>query len=71
MLFSGEEVLKKVNVFFGGEKVCCMFFKMMLSGLNVFLLDDFMNYFDLELIIVLNNGFISYKGLMIFIFYDY
>lgn len=29
MFFLGEEFLKKVSVFFGGEKVCCMLVKMM------------------------------------------
>ncbi len=35
MLFSGDEVLKKVRVLSGGEKVRCMLSKMMLSGSNV------------------------------------
>lgn len=71
MLFSGDEVFKKVCVLFGGEKVCCMLFKMMFLGFNVFLLDEFINYLDLEFIIVLNNGLEVFKGVMIFVFYDY
>lgn len=71
MLFLGEEVKKNVFVLFGGEKVCCMLFKMMLSGVNVIIFDDLMNYLDFELIIVLNNGLIVFKGIILFIFYDY
>lgn len=71
MLFFGEEVLKLVNVLFGGEKVCCMFLKMMFLKVNVFVLDDLMNYLDLELIIVLNDGLMVFIGLILFVFYDY
>src|SRR6202012_4389900 len=37
MLFSGEEVLKKSSVLSGGEKMRCMFSKMMLQQANVLL----------------------------------
>lgn len=71
MLFFGEEVYKKVNVLFGGEKVCCMLLKVMFFGVNILILDELINYLDLEFIIVFNNGLISFKGVMLFIFYDY
>lgn len=35
MLFSGEDVMKPVNVLSGGEKVRCMLSKLMLSKANV------------------------------------
>ena len=66
MLFSGEEVLKKVNVLSGGEKVRCMLSKMMLSGANVLLLDSPTEHLDVETITSLNNALINYNGAIIF-----
>ena len=39
MLFSGEELLKKVNVLSGGEKMRCMISRMMLTDANCIILD--------------------------------
>src|SRR5690554_752 len=71
MLFSGEEVFKKVNVLSGGEKVRCMLSRMMLSHANVLLLDDPTNHLDLESIQALNNGLIQFKGSVIFSSHDH
>ncbi|MFC4619166.1 ABC-F family ATP-binding cassette domain-containing protein [Camelliibacillus cellulosilyticus] len=71
MLFSGEEVLKKVSVLSGGEKVRCMLSRMMLSGANVLLLDEPTNHLDLESIQALNNGLINFKGSVIFTSHDH
>ena len=70
MLFSGEEVNKKVNVLSGGEKVRCMLSKMMLSNANVVLMDDPTNHLDLESISSLNEGLISFKGAVLFTSHD-
>ncbi len=56
MLFSGDDVYKKVKVLSGGEKVRCMLSRMMLSKANVLLLDQPTNHLDLESIAALNNG---------------
>ncbi|WP_010273519.1 ABC-F family ATP-binding cassette domain-containing protein [Paenibacillus senegalensis] len=71
MLFSGEEALKKSSVLSGGEKVRCMFSKMMLSGANVLLLDEPTNHLDLESITALNNGLIDFDGTMLFVSHDH
>ncbi|MGC6769093.1 ABC-F family ATP-binding cassette domain-containing protein [Enterococcus sp. LJL128] len=71
MLFSGEEVLKPVNVLSGGEKVRCMLSKMMLSKSNVLVLDDPTNHLDLESITALNDGLISFKGAILFASHDH
>jgi len=71
MLFSGEEGLKKANVISGGEKVRCMLAKMMLSGANLLILDQPTNHLDMESITALNNGLISYKGVLLFTSYDH
>jgi ATPase subunit of ABC transporter with duplicated ATPase domains len=71
MLFSGEEALKKASVISGGERVRCMFSKMMLSGANVLLFDEPTNHLDLESITALNNGLINYKGTILFVSHDH
>lgn len=71
MLFSGDEVLKKVNVLSGGEKVRCMLSKNMLSKANVLVLDDPTNHLDLESITALNDGLIAFSGSIIFASHDH
>ena len=61
MLFSGEEIYKKVSVLSGGEKVRCMLSRMMLSGANVLMLDQPTNHLDLESIAALNKGLEAVK----------
>ncbi len=71
MLFSGEETQKQANVLSGGEKVRCMFAKMMLSGANILVLDEPTNHLDLESITALNNGLINCKGTLLFASHDH
>ena len=71
MLFSGDEVLKKVNVLSGGEKVRCMLSKNMLSKANVLVLDDPTNHLDLESITALNDGLIAFSGSILFASHDH
>jgi ATPase subunit of ABC transporter with duplicated ATPase domains len=66
MLFSGEEVLKKSNVLSGGEKMRCMFSRMMLQQANVLLFDEPTNHLDLESITALNNGMKDFRGTLLF-----
>ena len=70
MLFSGEEALKPVNVLSGGERVRCMFAKLMLESPNFLLMDEPTNHLDLESITALNKGMINYKGCMLFASHD-
>ncbi|MCB5951237.1 ATP-binding cassette domain-containing protein [Enterococcus sp. BWT-B8] len=71
MLFSGEEVLKPVNVLSGGEKVRVMLSKLMLSKSNVLVLDDPTNHLDLESITALNDGLIAFMGAILFASHDH
>lgn len=71
MLFSGEEVLKPVNVLSGGEKVRCMLSKMMLSKANVLVLDDPTNHLDLESITALNDGLMAFTSSILFASHDH
>ncbi len=66
MLFSGEEVLKKSSVLSGGEKMRCMFSRMMLQQGNMLMLDEPTNHLDLESITALNNGMKDFKGTLLF-----
>ncbi|MBP7389526.1 MAG: ATP-binding cassette domain-containing protein [Chitinophagales bacterium] len=66
MLFSGEEVLKKCSVLSGGEKMRCMFSRMMLLRANVLLFDEPTNHLDLESITALNNGMSDFRGTILF-----
>jgi ATPase subunit of ABC transporter with duplicated ATPase domains len=70
MLFSGEESLKKANVLSGGEKVRCLFAKLMLEGPNVLVLEDPTNHLDLESITALNEGMSFFKGNILFTSHD-
>ena len=71
MLFSGDDVLKPVNVLSGGEKVRCMLARMMLYGSNVLMLDQPLNHLDLESITAVNNGLIDFKSVVLFSSYDH
>ncbi|EGC02820.1 ABC-F family ATP-binding cassette domain-containing protein [Ruminococcus albus] len=71
MLFSGDEIYKPVQVLSGGEKVRCMFSRMMLFGSNVILLDRPTNHLDLESITAVNNALRDFKGVVIFASHDH
>ncbi|MFC1566999.1 ABC-F family ATP-binding cassette domain-containing protein [bacterium] len=71
MLFSGDETLKKCNVLSGGEKVRCMFAKMMLAAANVIILDEPTNHLDIESITSVNNGLINSNCIVLFSSHDY
>ena len=62
MLFSGEEIYKKVSVLSGGEKVRCMVAKMMIQQPNTLVLDSPTNHLDLESIQAFNNTLQGFKG---------
>ena len=66
MLFAGDDGVKKLRVLSGGERVRCLFSKMMISGANVLLFDEPTNHLDMESITALNNGMIKFPGVMIF-----
>ena len=71
MLFSGDDVLKPVNVLSGGEKVRCMLSRMMMFGSNVLVMDQPTNHLDLESITAVNDGLIAFKGNILFASHDH
>ena len=71
MLFSNEAVFKPVNVLSGGEKVRCMFSRMMMFGSNMLIIDQPTDHLDLESITAVNQGMQNFKGNILFSSHDY
>ena len=57
MLFSGEDIYKRVKVLSGGEKMRCMIAKMMLT--------------NLESIQAFNNTLVAFKGIVLMNSHDH
>jgi ATPase subunit of ABC transporter with duplicated ATPase domains len=71
MLFTGDEIEKKVNVLSGGEKVRCMLSRMMLQNPNCIILDQPTNHLDLESIQAFNEQCVDYKGIVLLTSHDH
>lgn len=71
MLFSGEEVNKRVSVLSGGEKMRCMISRMMIEQANALILDSPTNHLDLEAIQAFNNSLTGYKGIVLMTSHDH
>lgn len=71
MLFSGDEALKSCKVLSGGEKMRCMFSRMMLQKANVLLMNEPTNHLDLESITTLNNSLVQFKGTVLLASHDH
>ena len=71
MLFTADDVYKKVSVLSGGERVRCMLSRLMLSGASIMLLDQPTNHLDLESVAALNNGMTDFSGNIIFTTHDH
>ena len=71
MLFSNDDLIKKVSVLSGGEKMRCMISRMMLKNPNTLILDTPTNHLDLESIQAFNNNLKTYKGNILFSSHDH
>ena len=71
MLFREEDVLKKVCVLSGGEKMRCMIARMQLKNANCLILDTPTNHLDLESIQAFNNNLVQFKGNILFSSHDH
>lgn len=71
MLFSGDEPLKKVKYLSGGEKMRCMFSKLMLAEANTLFIDSPTNHLDLESIQSVNKGLENFKGSLLLTSHDH
>jgi len=70
LLFSGDDVKKKVNKISGGEQGRMLFGKLMLQQPNVLLMDEPTNHLDMESIESLNIALEKYPGTLIFVSHD-
>lgn len=70
LLFSQDDIEKKVRVLSGGEKGRMIFGKLMLQRANIMLLDEPTNHLDMESIEALNLALENYPGTLIFVSHD-
>ena len=71
MLFKDENIMKKVNVLSGGEKMRCMIARMQLKNANCLILDTPTNHLDMESIQAFNNNLKGFKGNVLFSSHDH
>lgn len=71
MLFKDEDILKKVSVLSGGEKMRLMIARMQLRNANCLILDTPTNHLDMESIQAFNNNLKLYKGNILFASHDH
>jgi len=70
LLFSQDDIEKKVGVLSGGEKGRMIFGKLMLQRANIMVLDEPTNHLDMESIESLNLALENYSGTLIFVSHD-
>ena len=71
MLFKDEDILKKVSVLSGGEKMRCMIARMQLRNANCLILDTPTNHLDMESIQAFNNNLKLFRGNILFSSHDH
>ena len=71
MLFKEEDILKKVNVLSGGEKMRCMIARMQLRNANCLVLDTPTNHLDMESIQAFSNNLKLFRGNILFASHDH
>jgi ATPase subunit of ABC transporter with duplicated ATPase domains len=70
VLFSGEDVHKRVGTLSGGEAARLVFGRLMAEQPNVLLLDEPTNHLDLEAIHALMEALRAYEGTALFVSHD-
>lgn len=70
MLFSGDEVEKKLESLSGGEAARLVFSRLIVQKPNVLLLDEPTNHLDLEAIEALVEALRAYEGTLLFVSHD-
>ncbi|ACT06271.1 ABC transporter related [Dickeya chrysanthemi Ech1591] len=70
LLFSQDDIRKKVKVLSGGEKGRMLFGKLMMEKPNVLVMDEPTNHLDMESIESLNMALELYQGTLLFVSHD-
>ncbi|QTF07763.1 ABC-F family ATPase [Brenneria izadpanahii] len=70
LLFSQDDIKKKVKVLSGGEKGRMLFGKMMMQRPNILVMDEPTNHLDMESIESLNMALEMYEGTLLFVSHD-
>ncbi|WP_094101975.1 ABC-F family ATPase [Lonsdalea iberica] len=70
LLFSQDDIRKKVKVLSGGEKGRMLFGKLMMQRPNVLIMDEPTNHLDMESIESLNMALEMFQGTLIFVSHD-
>jgi len=70
LLFSQDDIGKKVKVLSGGEKGRMLFGKLMLQRPNILVMDEPTNHLDMESIEALNMALELFKGTLLFVSHD-
>ncbi len=70
MLFSKDDIIKKVGVLSGGEQGRMIFGRLMLQKHNILLMDEPTNHLDMESIESLNMALENFPGTLIFVSHD-
>ncbi|MBJ7221347.1 MULTISPECIES: ABC-F family ATPase [unclassified Brenneria] len=70
LLFSQDDIKKKVKVLSGGEKGRMLFGKLMMQRPNILIMDEPTNHLDMESIESLNMALEMYEGTLLFVSHD-
>jgi ATPase subunit of ABC transporter with duplicated ATPase domains len=70
MLFSGDDVDKRIHSLSGGEAARLIFARLIVQQPNVLLLDEPTNHLDLESIESLVEGLEAFRGTLVFVSHD-
>ncbi|MCW8852992.1 MAG: ABC-F family ATPase [Gammaproteobacteria bacterium] len=70
LLFSSDDINKRVSVISGGEQGRMLFGKLMLQKNNILLMDEPTNHLDMESIESLNLALENYPGTLFFVSHD-
>ncbi len=70
VLFSGDDVTKKVGSLSGGEAARLVFCRIMVEKPNVLVLDEPTNHLDLEAIAALSDALRRFEGAIVFVSHD-
>lgn len=70
LLFSGDDVHKKIKVLSGGEKSRVCLAKVMLKGCNLLFLDEPTNHLDMESCMALSKSLEEFEGTVVVVTHD-